>query len=301
MRTRDSIDEPRQLELIRAHARAALESADALGRLPTPVADVMHQAKVAVADHDILDESFFRRMTKKAGGALKRALDKVLGVLDAKARLVYIDKAVNVVKQTFLKLHETGHAVLPWQRDLYAVIEDCEKTLAPEVSEQFDREANQFASEVLFQLDAFTKEANDDPVGLKVPLQVGRRYGASAYASIRRYVSKHQRACAVVVLERPKFTNGFGFVCRLRRFEHSPAFTSIMGELSWPDTFTPADSMGALVPIGGRRMSAPRAMPLRDTNGVLHECVAEAFDSKHHVFILIHAVRTLTSTTVLMP
>jgi hypothetical protein len=261
----------------------------------------MQQAKVAVADHDILDESFLRRMTKRARGALRRAVDKVLGVLDAKARLVYIDRAVAVVKQTFLKLHETGHAVLPWQRDLYAVIEDCEKTLAPEVSERFDREANQFASEVLFQLDAFTEEVNDEPVGLKVPLKAGPRYGASAYASIRRYVSKHHRACAVLVLERPELTNGFGFVCRLRRSVPSPAFCRNMGELSWPEQFTPSDSVGALVPVGGRRMSAPRAMPLRDTNGDLHECVAEAFDSKHYVFILIHVVKTLTATTVVMP
>lgn len=301
MRSRDSIREPQQLELIRAHARAALESAGAVGHLPTPVAEVMHQAKVAVADQDIFDEGFFRRMSKRAGGALRRALDKVLGVFDAKARLVYIDKAVGGAKQTFLKLHETGHAVLPWQRDLYAVVEDCEKTLGPDMSEQFDREANQFASEVLFQLDAFTEQVNDDPVGLKVPLKVGPRFGASAYASIRRYVSKHHRACAVIVLEQPQFSNGLGFVCRLRRFEASPAFASSMGELSWPEAFSPADSIGALVPVGGRRMSAPRVVPLRDTNGVVHECVAEAFDSKHHVFILVHAVRTLKSTTLVMP
>lgn len=301
MRKRDSVDDPAQLELIRTHARAALERADALGRYPTPVQDVMDRARVAVADHDLFDAGLLSRLTRKAGGVLKRALSKVLGVLDAKARLVYIDKALKVVKQTFLKLHETGHAVLPWQRDIYAVIEDCEKTLDPETSEQFDREANQFASEVLFQLDTFTNEVNAEPLDIKVPLKAGKRYGASAYASIRRYVSKHHRACAVLVLERPEFTAGVGLVSRLRRFVPSPSFMSTLGELSWPAEFTPADQVGALIPLGGRRMSAPRALPLRDANGTLHECIAEAFDSGHYVFILLYVAKALTARSIVIP
>jgi hypothetical protein len=37
-----------------------------------------------------------------------------------------------------------------------------------------------------------------------------------------------------------------------------------------------------------------------DRNGVRHECIAEAFTQKHQVFILIHAVKTLTATHVLV-
>ena len=66
--------------------------------------------------------------------------------------------AARAVKQTFLKLHETAHAVLPHQRKLYAFVEDCEKTLSREVSEQFDRKANVFAADVVFQLDGLLEE-----------------------------------------------------------------------------------------------------------------------------------------------
>src|SRR6185369_13111092 len=106
-------------------------------------------------------QGFLAKLRQKAGSALRRALSKVLGVLDVVARIVYLDRSLYLVKQTFLKLHETAHAILPWQRKIYAVTEDCEKTLAPEISEVFEREANVFASDVLFQLDAFTNEAND--------------------------------------------------------------------------------------------------------------------------------------------
>lgn len=303
MRRRDTVDDPRQLQLLRAHARAALEAAGALGRLPTPVADVMDAAKLIVAE-DALDEGFVSRIrtkTAQARALLKSALTKVWGILDVKARLVYVDRTVPAVKRTFLKFHEAAHSLLPWQRDVYAVIEDCEKTLAPEVSEQFDREANAFASEVLFQLDAFTQEANEREFGIRVPIGLSKRYGASVYASVRRYVSKHHRACTVLVIEPPTFAHGDGFVAALRRVVASPEFERLFGMLEWPEAFTSRDRIGAMIPIGRKRMSWPREIPITDRNGTIHECVAESFSTTHHVFVLIHTVSALKSKSVAIP
>ena len=188
MKSDDCSLPPEQLEAVRRQAELALLAASAFGRFPTPVAEVMKTAKVVVAQEEALNEGFLAKLRRKAGNALKRAINKVLGVLDARARLIYIDRAVHVVKQTFLKLHETAHAFMPWQRDLYVVVEDCEKTISPEVSEQFDREANVFASEVLFQLDHFSKEAADYDFGIRVPAQVVkevRRVSVLGRAAVR--------------------------------------------------------------------------------------------------------------------
>lgn len=289
-----------QRQLIRKHARLALESAEAIGVYPTPVAAVMEAAKVEVADEDALDEGFLARLRKKAGSALRRAVSKVLGVLDVVARLVYLDRSLLLVKQTFVKLHETAHAILPWQRSIYAVTEDCEKTLAPEISESFEREANVFASDVLFQLDAFINEANDYEFGIKVPLKLCRRFGSSTYAAIRRYVSENHRACAVLVLNPPELCDGDGFVASLRRVITSTEFRHLFGDLNWPESVTPADEIGALVPLGKRRMSSPRSVCLVDRNGERHECVAEAFTQSHQVFILIHAAATLKKRKIIL-
>lgn len=291
---------PEQRAAIREHARRALEAANAIGRYPTSVADVMQAAHVLLAPSEELTEGFLTKIGKKAGGALKRALSKVMGVLDVTARLVYVDRAVHLVKQTFLKLHETAHAVLPWQAPLYGMVQDCARTIAPEVSEQFEREANVFATEVLFQLDGFSLEANAQPFGIKVPLKLSDRYGASLYASIRRYVTGHNKACLVLVLNPPELLQGDGFRAELRRVVCSPSFTEQFGTLSWPDAFTPADEIGAMVPILGRKMSRPRNITLVDANGTRHECVAEAFTQTYQVFILIHAVKTLARFAVLM-
>lgn len=157
-----------QYRLIRHHAERALREAGAIGRFPTPVADVMEAARLLVAEEDALDVNFVAKLRRKAGGALQRALSKVLGVLDVAARVVYLDRTVYKVKQTFLKLHETAHAVLPWQRDIFLITEDCEKTLSPDIAESFEREANAFASEVLFQLDAFTEQAESESFSILV-------------------------------------------------------------------------------------------------------------------------------------
>lgn len=288
-----------QLTAIRKQAQMALVAADAIGQYPTPVAEVMHSAHVILVEEDIFDEGFLARMRRTAG-KLKQALSKVLGVLDIKARLIYLDRTLILVKQTFLKLHETAHAVLPWQRDLYGVIEDCKQTIAPEVSENFDKEANIFATEVLFQLDDFTMRAADQPFGIKVPISLSKKYGSSIYAAVRRYVSTHHRACVVLVIDPPELVPGDGFVANLRRVVTSQEFNKTIGHLNWPERFTPGDQIGAMIPINGRKMSRPRNCSLRDANGDLHECVAEAFTQTYQVFVLVYPVSKLSKKTIFL-
>lgn len=298
MRPDDSID-PQQMGRIREHARKALEAAGGLGTFPTPIDGVIEAAKHGVATEDI-DEGFLAKMGKKAAGALKRAMSKVLGVLHVSAKAIHIDKLVHGSKLPFLKLHELGHGVLPWQRDIYAVTEDCEKHIDPEIGEVFERESNAFASEVLFQLDTFTAEAADWDFGLKAPLRLSKKYGASVYATVRRYVTTNDRACAVIVLDPPQLCNGDGFRASLRRVEASPRFASQFGELSLPEVFTPSDPIGRIVPLGNRKMSRPQAIVFNDRNGARHECIAEAFAYKYYVFVLICPQTVLTKKTVLL-
>jgi hypothetical protein len=300
-KTDDSTLSPADYTRIRTQARRALKEAGALGRFPTNVADIMSVARVVEVQDDVLgDAGFLTRMRRKAGAALKSALSKVLGLFDAPGGLVFIDRSMQLVKQTFVRLHEAAHAFLPWQRPMYAVVEDCEQSLAPDVADMFDREANVFAAEVLFQLDAFAEEAEGSEFGIFTPVRLSKKYGASIYASIRQYVSKNHRTCAVLVLNPPELIPGDGFRASLRRVVTSPSFAVKFSRCTWQDCFTPDDSIGAMVPIGHRRASGKRQLELVDDNGQRHECVAEAFTQKRQVFILIHVAHALTATPVLV-
>lgn len=295
----DSSLTTRQYKNVRAAAERALQEAGAIGRFPTPIDHVMEVAKVQEVKEDVLNEGFIAKMRREVSGALKSALSKVMGLFDARSRLVFIDRSLHIVKQTFIRLHETAHAYLPWQRDLYVVVEDCEHTIDPVIADQFDREANVFASEVLFQLDGFTNEAEEGEFGILVPVRLSKKYGASIYATVRRYVTHNWRACCVVVLNPPIMIEGDGFRAELRRHCASPTFTEIFGDIEWPDFFTPDDKIGAMVPIG-RRMSGKRGMTLNDANGDPHHCVAESFTQSHQVFVLIHASKTLKAPSIIL-
>jgi hypothetical protein len=224
-----------------------------------------------------------------------------LGLFHATEGLVFLSQSLLAVKKRFVGLHEAGHGFLPWQRPIYAVVEDCEKALDGTTAELFDREANVFASEVLFQLDAFRDMAEGECFEIWTPVKLARRFDASNYAAIRQYVSKSHRACAVVVLNMPQLVESDGFRASLRRAIQSDSFTELFGRYAWKDSYTPNDDVGRFIPLGRRRSSGKRSLALIDRNGIRHECVAESFSTGHQVFVLIHAIKTLTTTSIILP
>ncbi len=294
---------PNQWARVRKEAERALREAGALGILPTPMEDIMAVARIVEIKEDVLNPSFVERLRKHAadlGHTVKRAVSKVLGLFHASEGLVFLNQSLMAVKKRFVGFHECAHGFLRWQRPMYAVVEDCEKSLDAETADLFDREANVFASEVLFQLDTFHNAAEARPFEIWTPVKLAKEYGASNYAAIRQYVCKSPKACAVIVLNMPVISAPTGFRADLRRAIQSTRFTDLFGNYPWPDTYTPDDKFGALVPLGLRRASGKKSLGLKDTNGDLHECIAESFTTKHQVFILIHSVRTLTATHVIL-
>ena len=288
---------------IREEARRALEEADAFGVFPTPVHQIMEAANLEEMPEEALDEGFLKSIRKKAGTstkALKRALSKVLGVFDSTAGLVYVGRVEYPARKLFLRLHETAHGWLKWQRDTYKIVEDCEQTISPDIADRFDAEANLFASETLFQLDTFTEQANDEPFGLRAPLKVSKRFGASAYASIRRYVNTSDRCCAVVILNQLERNVGMSFRAEVRRIVASRSFLETMGDIELPKYITPMHPLGKSVPLYGK-MSRPKELPLFDRNGDIQECISEGFDSTHQIFILICLQKSLTKRSIIVP
>ena len=290
---------PSQLARVRAEAERALREAGALGVFPTPVEAIMTVAKVEEVKEDVLNPSFIAKLrsgVEKAGGALKRAVSKVMGLFHASAGLVFLDQTLMAVKKRFVRLHESGHGFMPWQRPMYALVEDCEHALDAEAAELFDREANVFAAEVLFQLDGFRDMAEGYAFSIWTPVKLAKKFDASIYACVRQYVSKNHRACAVVVLNMPEFIPGDGFRATLRRPIQSESFTTLFGAHDWKRVYTPDDDIGALIPVNGNKSSGKRPLVLMDGNGDRHECIAESFTQTHQVFVLIHVVKTLAAS-----
>lgn len=292
-------------DLIAIEKRASqlLDRADAWDRFPIPIDDILTAANVKVASHSIFDPAniiaYLKGKASSAATNIKSAISKVWGLYDAGESLIHVDGSVVEARQTFLKLHETGHHDIPTHKKLFRFFQDCEKTLAPEIADQFEREANNFARFALFKGDVFMQHAADHAFEIRTPMKLAKKFGASVYASAREFARTNPRACAVYVLEPVEFVQGDGFRAKIRRIEPSAKFRTQFGVL--PDTvITPSHMLGSLVPIG-RKMTKPTTFTMTDRNGEAHECVGEAFDTKYNVLILIYPVKALTVSTIILP
>lgn len=279
-----------------------LNRSEAWGRFPTPVEDLLSAAKLTLAPVSAFDESAIQRYVRQAGvraeeagRLIKKALDKVWGIFDVHADVIHIDDTVSNEKQTFLKLHETGHKEIPHQNRLYRWIQDCTKHLSPDAADLFEREANTFASIVLFQDDTFANVTSEYDFGIKVPMKYSKKFGASVYASIREYVRRNDRACAVIVLEPTEYSEASGLSVKVRRVQCSQKFSQQFSGFAPPTTLTLADDMMDFVPMGAARMSRPGAFGVVDAVGGRHEFIGEGFKTPYNTFVLIHAVASLNT------
>jgi Zn-dependent peptidase ImmA (M78 family) len=304
MRPDDSLLEPHELVTVRRCADRLLQEASAIGRYPTPVDDLMSAAKLTVVSDEELNESFLRQFVKRAKAGLatvKSALSKVLGLFDAEDRIVVVDKGTPIPRIPFLKLHEAGHGTLPHQSRVYRFIHDCDRTLDPDMTDLFEREANVFASEVLFQGEMFTKEAQDREFGIKVPISLAKKFGASNYSAFRRYVATSSHACCVVVLEQPIWDEEGGFTAVVRRIIASRAFHTIYNSQSLFSFICHTHAIAPAVPRLGKRMTFAKEVRLLDRNGAERICIAEAFDTKHHVLVLLRDIGEWNKSGIVVP
>ena len=299
----DSTLNPEDLRAVEEQARRLLDRADAWDRYPVPIDDILSAAEIRVAPTSAFDPSAIVSYLKgRAAGArarIKSAISKVFGLYDGAEAVIHIDNSVVKAKQTFLKLHETGHHNMPTHRKIFRFFQDCEKTLSPDVADQFEREANNFACFLLFKGHAFAEHAASCELGIRTPIKLAKKFGASIYAASREYARTNTRACAVVALEPAALAEGSRFGARVRRIETSPAFRTQFGTLQL-ETVTPDHPLWPVIPLR-RKMVGPVSISMSDLDGQEHECLAEAFDTTYNILILLYPTSALTTMRVIVP
>lgn len=291
-----------ELKFVEERAASLLNRADSWGVFPTPVDDLVAAAGLRVAPKGFFDPGrimdFVRERGIDAAKHIRTAISKVFGIYDADDQIIHVDDSVAVSKQGFLKLHETGHHELPTHRKLFRVFQDCKKTLCPEIADQFEREANNFARYVLFQGDSFARQAADHSFGIMTPIGMAKGFGASLYASVREYARTSPRACAAIILEKPEFVAGQGQLCAVRRIEPSPAFLNQFGRLDLGLVGSTHPLFGAL-PLHNRKKADTQFL-LTDRNGTRHQCVAEGFYTGWNVLVLVYPIEALRQPGIII-
>jgi hypothetical protein len=209
-----------------------LRAADAYGRFPTPVEDIVRAAELSEADDYVLDESLIKKAPAYLRVLLRSAKRKIQGLVDRRARIVHVSPEIeNEGKKRFVRMHETVHHILPHQQDLlYA---DDHETLLRTTNRLFEREANQGAAELLFQREQFARDAADLEISTATVSLLANRYGSSFHAAFHRYAESHPGVVAAIVLERtPRSSSPPTW--RREEFMSTRKWDERFGQPTWP-------------------------------------------------------------------
>lgn len=258
-----------------------LRSADAYGRFPTPVDDLVSAAKLSQADDYVLDDSLIDKAPRYLRHLLRSAKNKIQGLVDRRSRVIHISPSIDHDgKRRFIKLHEIVHDIMPHQQDLlYA---DDNETLAASTKRLFEREANQGAAELLFQRDAFARDADDFQISVSSVWTLANRYGSSFHAALRRYGEQHPGAVATLVLER-KPISADPPTWRRQETSTTPKWDARMGPAAWPRHMD-SSKFPFLAALDFSDLDAIR---LPDVHGDTIDVRVDTFQSPYNNFVLL--------------
>lgn len=127
------------------------------------------------------------------GGASPRAL------ISFSDRVVATDAELDDRRTRFSVLHEIAHYVLPSHEHTLYVCDDVGLSFGSRLV--LEREANDFAADLLFLGDRFSLEANSHPLSAASVKMLAAKYDASFEATARRLVERNFRPCMLVVFK----------------------------------------------------------------------------------------------------
>lgn len=238
-----------------------LKQSKALDIFPTPVSKIVSCADLIVdgaIDLAHYKESFLKKLVKP----LKNALIDLRGFVDRREKTIYVDHTMRESRKNFVKLHETGHILLPWQAEILNCAEN-DDTLHPLVDEEFEAEANYFASAAFFQLDRFDTEVRKLGLGIDAARALSTHFGASIHAALRRMVEFQSKRCALVVLDGKTKEK-----CKIRDVFQSENFKNHFGEILLPKELDRAILFAADY-LNNRKHLLDRDVSLPTTTGLL--------------------------------
>lgn len=263
-------------------SEAALQAADVIDVLPTPLDQVAKVAGIAevVNIADLPDELVTAR---------PRGWRRILGAYLYRAETAFVDLSQPLGRQRFIFAHETGHKIVPWHVKSFHL--DNETCIFRDANEELEEEASFAASLLMFQGARFHARALDYETGLQAPIKLADQYGASFHASVRFYVEHHPEPVALIVagrLPRSDQTVPIWLSVESRAFsERFGPFRSLMpdrGVPLGPDAAQPIGAL-ALAAYNGSDVATEK-MKLADLAGDAVTCDIETFFNQHCLFIM---------------
>ncbi|MFN2588566.1 MAG: ImmA/IrrE family metallo-endopeptidase [Actinomycetota bacterium] len=211
------------LDLVAKHALEWLWETDSLGVIPTPLMEISSAAGLA-RPIDLYERA---KLPARAHRAVKKYQGVVLGAFGRDDRQIFLDHSLKNFQLRMTMGHELAHALLPWQQRAFYV--DGHSTLDPSTVDEFDRQANRFAEDLVFQLEWFIAEAAESKLSMANALLLAGSWQAPPLEAVRRYVSRNPKVCGLICLRADQHS-GFRRP-RISSAHESPTFRRQFGSL----------------------------------------------------------------------
>lgn len=263
-----------------------LKGSKAWGVFPTPVDKIVNYSELII-NNQVDISSVHESYLDKATNALFKAISKVRGLLDRRKKMIYLDLSQLPTRRNFVKLHEVGHGVLPWQVKVHDVIDDDDDSLSPYVVDEFEAEANYFASVTLFQHDHFISELKKLNLCIESSLHLAKLFGGSIHATLRRYIQCSPKRCALLVLEKASGRDSIRN-CSKRGYFASSKFDETFGQIDWPDEFDSTWAFATMYFLG-RKGVIPGSITLQTANGYT-DFNYQFFNNSYNGFVFLYPV-----------
>jgi hypothetical protein len=272
---------PESATEVTSEVKRLLRAAGIKDRLPTPKEEILAcQRLVETGELDLAE--YQATLAEKSLRFFHKAVSKLLGLLDRRSHIIYVDPFVHDSRKLFVTYHEVTHSILRWQRII--LTQEDEVTLSTECENLFEAEANYGAADILFQCERLENEAKDYELSLESVLFLSRRYDASYHATLRRFVERNNRACLLMVLtptlrEHPDGKTSYYVVYSIP----SIPFVNEFGEPLDLNFVNPTHELGEILNNSGHG-----EIILTDTRGFSRTCVVQTFDNRFKMFALIY-------------
>jgi len=174
--------------------------------------------------------------------------------------------------------------MLPHQRKMFKTMADTEQELDLDINDLFEREANNFAVETLFQLDKYEKLAADYEISIKTPMDLATKFGSSIYASMRRYVHTHFASLGLAVYDEIAQTEQISYQLR-RAPMYSKSFIRKFGCYDFPIKTSIEDDLGRI--LNKSRFQMHNKIAVKNLRNEYYLSDLQIFNNTYQIFVLI--------------
>ena len=122
------------------------------------------------------------------------------GILDLKEKSIYLDENEKLqTRKRFSHAHEIGHYLMPSHREYFYHCSNSD--MKHSTLNILEREANQFASVLLFKGSLFHDHIEDyEKITFNSVARIAEIFGASFVASLRKVISETSKPAAMVII-----------------------------------------------------------------------------------------------------